>query len=101
MATVLDINPNRTKLRLRLGRPPCESRDRYGVEFVGPIRPNRSWQAEDDDAYDVTRFEIDWEPEVATCPEGTRSRYWKPAKRLKNRTSQSSTVLPRVAGALP
>lgn len=72
------------------------SEDDYGVELVGPIRPNRSWQAEDEAAYDIPHFEIDWAREVAICPQGKQSRYWKPAKRLKNRTSRSSTILPMV-----
>jgi len=36
-----------------------ESRKRYGVDLVGPIRPNPSWRARDEAAYDISRFEID------------------------------------------
>lgn len=72
------------------------SRARYGVELVGPIRPNRSWQAEDEGAYDATQFELDWEREVATCPQGRRSRYWKSWRLVKERTTGSPTVLPMV-----
>ena len=63
------------------------SRDHYGVDPVGPIRPNRSWQMDDDEAYDLSRFALDWEREVATCPQEKRSRYWKPAKRVKERAT--------------
>ena len=62
-----------------------ESRKRYGVDLVGPIRPNPSWQAKDEAAYDISRFEIDWSREVVTCPQGNESRYWKPSKRVKDR----------------
>ena len=48
----------------------ADSRARHGVDLVGPIRPNRSWQMDDDEAYDVSHFELDWEREVATCPQG-------------------------------
>lgn len=40
---------------------------------------------DDDEAYDVSHFALDWEREVATCPQGKRSRYWKPTKRVKDR----------------
>ena len=62
-----------------------ESRKRYGVDLVGPIRPNPSWQAKDEAAYDISRFEIDFSGEVVTCPQGKKSRYWKPSKRVKDR----------------
>jgi len=63
----------------------ADSRTRHGVDLVGPIRPNRSWQMDDDDSYDVSHFALDWDREVATCPQGHESRYWKPAKRVKDR----------------
>ena len=63
----------------------ADSRSTYGVDLVGPIRPNRSWQMDDDESCDVSHFALDWDREVATCPQGHRSRYWKPAKRVKER----------------
>ena len=53
----------------------------YGVSLVGPVRPDVSWQAQDPDAYDITHFEIDWENQQATCPQGKTSRSWKKSKR--------------------
>jgi len=73
-----------------------DSQNRYVVELVGPIRPNPSWQAKDEAAYDISRFEIDWDREVVTCPEGKESRYWKPARR-----AEDWGTIPQVAGALP
>jgi len=52
----------------------------YGVSLVGPVRPDVSWQAQDPDAYDITHFEIDWENQQATCPQGKTSHSWKHAK---------------------
>jgi transposase len=51
----------------------------HGVELVGPVRPNVGWQARTEGGYDISRFRIDWEAKKATCPEGKRSRGWKPA----------------------
>lgn len=63
----------------------ADSQTHHEVDLVGPIRPNRSWQMDDDESYDVSHFALDWDREVATCPEGHESRYWKPAKRVKDR----------------
>lgn len=51
-----------------------------GVEMVGPMRVDTSWQAADPDAFELARFDIDWEAEQATCPEGERSYKWSPSK---------------------
>jgi transposase len=48
-----------------------------GTELVGPMRPDNSWQAQDETAYDVTHFTIDWEEAAVTCPQGKVTRYWK------------------------
>ena len=53
------------------------SRDNYGVELVGPMRPDGSWQARESQAYDLSQFTVDWDNQFVTCPEGKQSRYWK------------------------
>ena len=50
-----------------------------GVEMVGPMRVDTSWQAADPDAFELARFDIDWEAEQVTCPEGERSYKWSPS----------------------
>lgn len=44
--------------------------DQKGIELIGPIAKNQSWQANSDGAYDHTQFQIDWQTMQATCPEG-------------------------------
>ncbi len=56
------------------------SQDDYGVNLMGPVRQDKSWQARDENAFDQTHFDIDWETQVVTCPKGKQSRYWKPGK---------------------
>jgi transposase len=56
------------------------SEKKYGIELLGPVRPDTSWQAQDAEAYDVTKFQFDWGQKRATCPQGQVSRYWKPRK---------------------
>jgi transposase len=56
------------------------SREQYGIDLLGPMRPDVSWQNQDSQAFDITRFQIDWERQVVTCPMGKISRCWWPAK---------------------
>jgi transposase len=52
----------------------------YQIDLMGPMRQDQSWQARDEQAYDIRHFHIDWEHETVTCPMGTASQYWKPGK---------------------
>ena len=56
------------------------SREEYGVEVLGPVAEDRSWQASEGKGYDITGFTIDWEKETATCPEGRSSRAFRASK---------------------
>lgn len=53
-----------------------ESQQEYGVELIGPIRVNTTWQAQSDQGYDVTCFTIDWDQQRVTCPTGQVSQVW-------------------------
>ena len=44
------------------------SRERYGVDLVGPTRPDSPRQARADQGFAAQDFRIDWEAEQATCP---------------------------------
>jgi transposase len=46
----------------------------YGVNLVGFLREDASWQTQT--GYDISAFEIDWQAERVTCPEGTVSTSW-------------------------
>jgi transposase len=52
------------------------SEQHYGVELIGPVAQAGNWQSREADAYDNSKFSIDWENEVATCPEGKTSKKW-------------------------
>jgi len=51
----------------------------YGVNLLGPTRPDVKWQAKEGTGFDAQRFAIDWETERATCPSGKTSVSWTPA----------------------
>ena len=50
----------------------------YQIDLVGPVPQNVSWQAKDPQAYDSTHFQIDWEAQRVTCPQGKVSIAWRP-----------------------
>jgi transposase len=56
-----------------------ESKEKYGVDLFGPTRPDRKWQAKEGTGFEAAAFILDWEHEIATCPEGKKSISWSPA----------------------
>lgn len=54
------------------------SQQQYGVELVGPVRPNVSWQAKTPGGYDISQFQVHWQTRRVTCPQGQKSNQWKP-----------------------
>jgi transposase len=55
------------------------SQREYGVDLLGPTRPDYKWQAQAAQGFDVSHFAIDWEQHQATCPGGCSSSSWSPA----------------------
>jgi transposase len=53
-----------------------DSQKKHGVEVVGPIQVDASWQAQSSKGFDVSCFAIDWEHEKVTCPQGKTSQVW-------------------------
>lgn len=52
----------------------------HGIELLGPVRENKHWQVREGKGFDLSNFEIDWERERVTCPEGKHSIRWSPTK---------------------
>lgn len=57
-----------------------DSQEKHGIDLVGPVHVDPSWQAHTPGAYDASRFQIDWEARSATCPQGRQSIGWYPQK---------------------
>jgi hypothetical protein len=55
-----------------------ESKQKYGVEIVGPVAADPSWQARSAQGFDKSQFQVDWERKVVTCPAGKQSVSWLP-----------------------
>lgn len=62
------------------GHTIVESREQYGVNLVGPVRADTSWQARSADGLTIDKFQIAWAQQLAICPEGQRSTGWSPGK---------------------
>jgi transposase len=54
-----------------------DSKTKHGVDLIGPMPSNTSWQARAGQGFDQTHFIIDWEAQQVTCPQGQSSTYWK------------------------
>ena len=52
-----------------------ESQER-GIELVGPLRRNSSWQAKTEGAFDLECFSVDWDGKRVSCPRGKLSTSW-------------------------
>jgi transposase len=52
-----------------------ESRKKHGIEVIGPVKPN-SHHSQEAEGYDIAAFQIDWERQSATCPQGRESTGW-------------------------
>ena len=53
------------------------ARTRYGIDLVGPGRPNVSWQGRSGgDAFTLADFTVDWDRKAVRCPEGKESGLW-------------------------
>ena len=52
------------------------SRTVHGVELVGPVMPDTTWQANANAGYAAGGFIPDWDTRTVTCPQGQRSTRW-------------------------
>ena len=55
-----------------------ESKRTYGVNIIGPVAADPSWQAREGTGFDNSAFTIDWSRRTATCPQGKQSTKWHP-----------------------
>jgi len=53
------------------------SKAEHDCTLVGPIHEDYSWQARAGEGFGAAQFVIDWERELATCPQGKTSRIWE------------------------
>jgi len=65
---------------LDAGYPTAEnlvnSKTKYHVEIIGPVRSDPSWQTKAQQGFDSSNFQIDWDNEKVSCPQGHQSTKW-------------------------
>jgi transposase len=54
-----------------------QSHHEYHVDLLGPVAVDPSWQARAGKGFDAAAFIVDWNAQVAICPQGKRSYYWR------------------------
>lgn len=54
------------------------SQAEHGIEIVGPVRPDASWQGKTRQGYDLGTFIIGWDTRTVTCPQGQTATSWVP-----------------------
>jgi transposase len=52
------------------------SRQDHRIDLVGPIYEDHQWQAKAKQGFDVAHFQVDWDAELVTCPQGHASVRW-------------------------
>jgi len=52
------------------------SRTTHGIDLIGPLAEDHSWQAKAGTGFAAAQFVIDWERQCATCPQGHTSAEW-------------------------
>jgi transposase len=52
------------------------SQQEHGIDLLGPAPEDQSWQAKAAEGFAAAQFVIDWEAQVAICPQGKRSACW-------------------------
>ena len=53
-----------------------QSQQEYGIDLIAPTRADHKWQAKEQQGFDASSFQIDWEAHKATCPAGRESLSW-------------------------
>jgi transposase len=75
------------------------SRERFGVELIGPSRLDTSWQAKSGEEFAASRFQIDWEKPEAKCPQGEKSASWHEGKDGRGREVIRINFVSQVCGS--
>jgi transposase len=58
------------------GHSLVKSREDYGIELIGRLPAESSWQAQQPEGLTTDQFQIDWVRQQVLCPQGQTSRYW-------------------------
>jgi len=60
-----------------MSAPHLVSSTEQGIDLVGPVAAEKSWQAQAKGGFDSSAFVIDWAAQQARCPQGHLSQKWQ------------------------
>jgi transposase len=63
------------------------SSQQNGIDLVGPTPPEPGWRAKAGEGFAASCFVLDWDAQVARCPEGQTSASWTPSPDHEGRPS--------------
>jgi transposase len=63
------------------------SSQHHGIDLVGPTPPEPGWRAKAGEGFAASCFVLDWEAQVAKCPQGQTSSRWTPGQDHEGRAS--------------
>ena len=73
----------------------------YGIDIIGPVQKDHSWQAKSGEAFDVTHFTINWEEKFVVCPQGHVSTKWHPDQDARSKDVIKARFLGKTCRACP
>jgi len=77
------------------------SQRQHGLKLGGPVLSDNSWQAKAGKGFDVGSFHLDWQAQLATCPQGQSSSRWSLAgERIEVVFAEGGFVLLVRSGAM-
>jgi transposase len=53
-----------------------EARNERGINIIGPLREDRSWQTRAKQGFGIANFGVDWDKQQVICPQGKLSTIW-------------------------
>ena len=72
-----------------------------GIDLVGPTPPEPGWRAKAGEGFAGSCFVLDWERQVATCPQGQTSASWTKAQDQEGRASVAIRFASTVCASCP
>ena len=83
-----DLLPGEHLVDAGYGRGPnlVASQREHRIDLVGPIYEDHQWQAKAKQGFDGAHFQVDWDAQRVTCPQGKTSVRWGETHTARGRT---------------
>ncbi|NMC84111.1 MAG: transposase [Anaerolineaceae bacterium] len=78
-----------------------DSQEKHAIDLIGPVHVDPSWQSRTPGAFDASQFQVDWQAQLATCPQGQQSNGWYPQKDSQGEPVVRITFDPKTCLACP